>query len=84
LIVDAYVDMAEHIEPASQSMPENLQMAVGGLFIPEARETVERLYEFERPFAADTSHFERAFGMRATPMQEAIRRIIARYREHTK
>lgn len=59
-----------------------LMMAMGGLFIPEARETVEMMYEFERPFVVDSSRFERAFGLRPTPTETAIQRTVAWYREH--
>jgi hypothetical protein len=33
-------------------------MRIGGLFIPGARETVEMMYEFEKPFVVDSSQFE--------------------------
>jgi nucleoside-diphosphate-sugar epimerase len=59
-----------------------LMMALGGLFIPAARESVEMLYEFEKPFVVDSSRFERAFGMKATPIEESIRATVAWYRAH--
>ena len=59
-----------------------LMLAIGGLFIPEARESLEMAYEFEHPFVVDSSKFERSFGMRATPLREAVRRTVAWYREH--
>lgn len=57
-------------------------MAIGGLFIPEAKEMVEMMYEFERPFIVDSSKFETTFGMKATPMREAIRETVAWYKSH--
>jgi nucleoside-diphosphate-sugar epimerase len=57
-------------------------MALAGLFIPGARETVEMMYEFEKPFVVDSSRFERAFGLWATPMEEAIRATLSWYRQH--
>jgi nucleoside-diphosphate-sugar epimerase len=57
-------------------------MAIGGLFIPEARETVEMMYEFERPFVVDSSKFEKTFGMKATPMREAIQATVEWYKTH--
>ena len=57
-------------------------MAIGRLFIPEARESMEMAYEFEQPFVVDSSKFEGAFGMHATPLREAVRRTVAWYREH--
>ncbi len=59
-----------------------LMMSLGGLFIPEARESVEMMYEFEKPFIVDHSKFSRAFGDHATPHREAVRRTIAWYRKH--
>jgi nucleoside-diphosphate-sugar epimerase len=57
-------------------------MRLGGLFVPEARESLEMMYEFEKPFIVDSARFERAFGMRATPMRQALRETAAWYREH--
>jgi nucleoside-diphosphate-sugar epimerase len=60
----------------------NLMMVVGGLFIPEAREIVEMMYEFNEPFIVDSSKFEKVFGMKATPMREAIRETVKWYKNH--
>jgi nucleoside-diphosphate-sugar epimerase len=59
-----------------------LMLGLGGLFIPAAREMVEMAYEFEKPFVVDSSKFEQAFGMKATPMEDAIRATVAWYREN--
>jgi len=59
-----------------------LMLAIGRLFIPEAREGMEMAYEFEQPFVVDSSKFEGAFGMQATPLREAVRRTVGWYREH--
>jgi nucleoside-diphosphate-sugar epimerase len=59
-----------------------LMMAIGGLFIPEAKETVEMMYEFDKPFIVDSSKFEKTFGMPATPMREAIRETVYWYKNH--
>ncbi|NTU82891.1 MAG: NAD-dependent epimerase/dehydratase family protein [Chloroflexales bacterium] len=59
-----------------------LMLSAAGLFIPEARETVEMLYEFERPFVVDSSRFEQRFGLRPTPIERAISRTLAWYRAH--
>lgn len=61
-----------------------LMMSIGGWFIPEARETVEMLYEFEKPFVVDHGKYARAFGDHSTPHREAIRQTIAWYRERTR
>ena len=40
------------VEPKMSSMGK-LMMSIGGLFIPEAKETVEMMYEFENPFVIE-------------------------------
>jgi nucleoside-diphosphate-sugar epimerase len=67
------------VEPKISSMGK-LMMAIGGLFIPEAKETVEMMYEFDEPFIIDSSKFEKAFGMKATPIREAIRETVNWYK----
>ncbi|MBX0326260.1 NAD-dependent epimerase/dehydratase family protein [Oscillochloris sp. ZM17-4] len=69
------------LEPKMSGMGR-LMMTLGGLFIPEARETVEMMYEFERPFVVDSSRAEAAFGQRPTPLAEGVRRTVAWYRAH--
>jgi len=69
------------VEPKINNMGK-IMMAIGGLFIPEAKESVEMLYEFEKPFIVDSSKFETTFGMKATPMREAIKETVAWFRSH--
>jgi nucleoside-diphosphate-sugar epimerase len=59
-----------------------LMMTIGGLFVPEAKETVEMMYEFDKPFIIDSSKFEQAFSKKATPMREAIRETVAWFKSH--
>jgi dTDP-D-glucose 4,6-dehydratase len=40
------------------------------------------MYEFEKPFVVDSSKFERAFGMQATPLRTAVRKTVEWYRAH--
>lgn len=72
---------AAGVEPRMSAMGR-FMMALGGLFIPEARESVEMMYEFEQPFVVDSSKFEKAFGMNATPLREAVEQAMAWYRSH--
>lgn len=53
-----------------------------GLFSPPAKELVEMMYEFDQPFVVDSSRFEKTFGMKATPMREAIKETVAWYKAH--
>lgn len=71
------------VEPKVSTMGK-LMMSIGGLFIPEAKESVEMMYEYEKPFVIDSSKFERTFGMKATPIREAIRETAAWYKSHPK
>jgi nucleoside-diphosphate-sugar epimerase len=68
--------------PVKASGVSKLMMALAGLFIPGARESVEMMYEFEKPFVVDSSRFERTFGVKATPIAEAIRAAVDWYRTH--
>ncbi len=61
-----------------------LMLAIGGIFIPSARETLEMMYEFEKPFVVDSSKFVRAFGDLATPHAEGMRAAADWYREWAK
>jgi nucleoside-diphosphate-sugar epimerase len=69
------------VEPKISSMGR-FMMSIGGLFIPEAKETVEMMYEFEQPFIIDSSKFEKRFEMKATPIWEAIRETVKWYKSH--
>jgi nucleoside-diphosphate-sugar epimerase len=57
-------------------------MWIGGLFISEAKEMVEMMYEFEQPFIVDSRKFENTFGMKATPMKDAVKETVIWYKNH--
>ncbi len=69
-------------QPVKMSGTGRFMMRIGGLFIPEARESVEMMYEFEKPFIVDSSKFTRVFGQTATPMREALIETINWYRDY--
>lgn len=69
------------VDPKMNRMGK-FMMSIGGLFIPEAKETVEMMYEFEKPFMIDSSKFEKTFSMKAIPIREAIRETVAWYKSH--
>jgi nucleoside-diphosphate-sugar epimerase len=77
--------LRESLAPAFEAagLPEkigamsNLTLRIGGLFIPDAREVVEMLYEFTEQFVVDSSRIEKAFGLKATPIPEGMRRTVA-------
>src|SRR5689334_23307936 len=68
--------------PLKISSMGKTMMAIGGLFIREAKETVEMMYEFNKPFVVDSSKFEKTFGMQATPMREAMQSTVEWYKTH--
>ncbi len=68
--------------PPKISSMGKLMMRIGGLFVPEAKEMVEMMYEFEKPFIVDSSKFEKTFGWKATPLAESIRETVTWYKTH--
>ncbi|MFZ4619264.1 MAG: NAD-dependent epimerase/dehydratase family protein [Bacteroidota bacterium] len=71
------------MKPEYNSMGK-LMLMMGGLFIPAARESVEMLYEFEKPFVMDSTKFEKRFGVTAVSTDNAVRETVQWYRHHTK
>jgi nucleoside-diphosphate-sugar epimerase len=67
---------------AKISSMSKLTMKMVGMFIPEVKEMVEMLYEFDQPFIIDSSKFEQTFGIKATPMRNAIKETVAWYKSH--
>ncbi|MDX2078862.1 MAG: SDR family oxidoreductase [bacterium] len=55
-------------------------LRVMGLFDKNVREIIEMMYEFEKPFIMDSSKAEKAFGLKATPLDVAIKETIAYFR----
>ncbi|MGP3689552.1 NAD-dependent epimerase/dehydratase family protein [Streptomyces sp. IBSNAI002] len=56
-------------------------LAVGGLFSPLLRELKEVRYQFDRPFVVDSSAYEAAFEVRATPVAEQVGATVDWWRE---
>lgn len=59
-----------------------LTMRMVGLFAPRVRESVEMLYEMERPFLVNASEFEERFGWTATALDDAVRQTMRDSRPH--
>ncbi len=62
-----------------QALPKFMVQAVG-LFNPQMRELVEMFYQYTEPQIVDSRRFEEAFGWRATPTEEAIRKTVDWFR----
>lgn len=56
------------------------QLRLAGALIPAARETVEKLDEFEEDFVADRSAYVARFGDHTTPLDDTLRAAIGWYR----
>jgi hypothetical protein len=57
-------------------------LKVLGLFSPMMRELQETSYQFERPWIADSTRTEQAFGLTATPLAEQARATVEWFRTH--
>jgi nucleoside-diphosphate-sugar epimerase len=66
---------------ARKSFLNTRAMAVLGVMSPSMRELVEMAYEFDEPFVVNSSEFEAAFGLSATPFEEAIAGTVEWYRQ---
>ncbi|MDH2390885.1 NAD-dependent epimerase/dehydratase family protein [Streptomyces sp. HNM0663] len=56
-------------------------LAVASVFSPLIRGLKEIRYQFDRPFTVDSSAYEAAFTVRATPLDEQIRATVDWWRE---
>ena len=59
-----------------------LILSVMGLWNPSAREIIEMLYEFTKPFVMDSSAFQKTFGLQPTPTDRAVRETLEWNRAH--
>lgn len=67
--------------PPKAGAMSRTMLKIGGMFIPAARETIEMLYQFEKPFVVSCRKFTERFNLQATPLDEAIRATVAWYRQ---
>jgi nucleoside-diphosphate-sugar epimerase len=58
-----------------------VMLSMLGLFMPTLRESVEMLYEWDKPFIMDSSKAEKAFGLQATSLKSAMHATIEWCRE---
>jgi nucleoside-diphosphate-sugar epimerase len=58
-------------EPRLRRVPR-LALRAGGLAVPLAREALGVLYQFDRPFVADTSETSNVLGVRPTPWTQVL------------
>jgi nucleoside-diphosphate-sugar epimerase len=80
----AFVDLIAGAlgRPVKVTVTSGLALRIAGIFDPQARETTEMLYQWERPFVLDASKFQRAFGpFEPTPHPQAVATTVAWFRE---
>ncbi|MFF2077930.1 NAD-dependent epimerase/dehydratase family protein [Kitasatospora sp. NPDC058162] len=58
-------------------------LGAAGLFSPLLRELREVRYQFDRPFVVDSTAYESAFTVRATPLEEQLAATVAWWRERS-
>ncbi|MBK8990057.1 MAG: NAD-dependent epimerase/dehydratase family protein [Chloroflexi bacterium] len=68
---------AELGQPVKSRTAGPLMMRLLGLFNKSMAETMEMMYEWTAPFVVDTSKAEKAFGLQATPLNQALRETLA-------
>jgi len=78
-LLDLAYQAAGHPRARLQRVPV-LALRAFGLFRPAARETIEMLYEFDRPFVVDSFRIT-ALGARHTPTEQAIEATLAACRQ---
>lgn len=61
------------------SAMSKFMLRLGGLFIPQARESVEMVYQFEKPFVVSHQKYAALFGDHATSHDEGLRRTLDWY-----
>lgn len=67
---------AELGRPVKSMVGGPLMMRLLGLFNKEVAEMVEMMYEWTSPFVVDTSKAEKAFGLKATPLEQALKETL--------
>jgi nucleoside-diphosphate-sugar epimerase len=67
-------------QPVKYRVGGRVILSVMGLFNKNAGEIVEMLYEFEQPFVVSSRKFEEAFGIRPTPLEQAVAESVAWFR----
>ncbi|MEU9042977.1 MULTISPECIES: NAD-dependent epimerase/dehydratase family protein [unclassified Kitasatospora] len=70
--------------PVSVRRLSPVLLGAAGLFSPLLRELRETRYQFDRPFVVDSSAYEKAFTVRATPLDEQVAATVAWWRERVR
>jgi len=68
--------------PAKVRTTPRWMLSIAGLFISDAGEMVEMLYEFEKPFVVAWDKYAAAFGEGYTSMEDGLRATVDWYLQH--
>jgi nucleoside-diphosphate-sugar epimerase len=68
-------------EPHIQGSPKWMLNLMGAFFVPAMRGIGENYYQFDEPFIVDHSQFKQRFGDIVTPLEQAVERTVAWYRD---
>ncbi|MEV6127304.1 NAD-dependent epimerase/dehydratase family protein [Streptomyces violaceusniger] len=79
-MVDRLAAQAETGPVAVRRLPSAV-LGLASLVSPLLRELKEVRYQFDRPFVVDTSAYEAAFAVRATPVDEQVKATVEWWRE---
>lgn len=63
-------------QPRIKPIGRNL-LKIGGIFNSDAREMIELLYQFEKPFIVNNNKFVKVFGDCSTPFEESLKRTVS-------
>ncbi|WP_131739774.1 NAD-dependent epimerase/dehydratase family protein [Actinomadura roseirufa] len=75
-VAERLCELAGAPAPRLRRMPQPLFSALGA-FSPMLRELRETRYQFDRPYVLDSSAFETTFGLAPTPLDDALKAILA-------
>jgi nucleoside-diphosphate-sugar epimerase len=77
-----FVEMAYRIAgfPAAIRTMGKGMLRLGGLFIPEAKESIEMYYQFDEDFIVESSKFSKRFGVVATPLELALEKTVLAFK----
>ncbi|WP_030548834.1 NAD-dependent epimerase/dehydratase family protein [Streptomyces albus] len=79
-MVDHLADRAGTGPVAVRGLPPAV-LGIASVFSPLLRELKDIRYQFDRPFVVDSSAWEAAFTVRATPLDEQVRATVDWWRE---
>jgi nucleoside-diphosphate-sugar epimerase len=69
--------------PSGTQVISKLMMRLLGIFVPVLRESIEMLYQYERPYHFNSQAFQKKYGFNPTPYQKGIQETVDFYRNNS-